>query len=301
MPEREAFSPSVKQQRRAASTDHQAAAGPMHGIVRESATEMPIVTLTTDFGRRDHYVAAMKGVILQIAPKTTVVDVTHHIKPQDVMHAAFVVRQIWQSFPRDTIHIVVVDPGVGSERRIIAAQFTRQLLISPDNGIVSFLHRDLQLEALRVVSNNRMFASTETANTFHGRDIMAPVAAHLCSGHKLAEVGPTADQLEILDLPKPEQSADRSIKGEVIYLDGFGNLVTNLTREDLAKTFAARPGAHVWLDDHDVGPLVQTYAQVEEGKALALIGSADMLEIAVNCGNAAKRFNADVGATVVVK
>lgn len=262
---------------------------------------MPIVTLTTDFGQKDHYVAAMKGVILQIAPKSILVDVTHQIEPHGVLRAAFIVRQIWQSFPRDTIHVVVVDPGVGSERRIIAAQYAGQALICPDNGIASFLHRDVPLEALRVVTNSQLFANQETSHTFHGRDIMAPVAGHLSRGTKLSQVGPPADSLEILDLPKPQPAADRSISGEVIYVDGFGNLVTNLTRQDLSRTFTARPDAHVWLGEHDAGPLLQTYAQVEQGRELALIGSAGMLEIAVNFGNAAERFGAGVGTCVVVK
>lgn len=262
---------------------------------------MPIITLTTDFGQKDHYVAAMKGVILNIAPKSVLVDVTHQIEPHGVLHAAFIVRQIWSSFPKDTIHVVVVDPGVGSERRIIAAHYGDQAVICPDNGIVSLLHRDAPLKALREVANKQMFADSDTSNTFHGRDIMAPVAGYLSRGSKFAEVGPLTDRLEILDLPKPEQSPDRSIGGEVIYVDGFGNLVTNLTRDDLSRTLNARPDAHVWLGDKDVGPIVRTYAQVEEGHDVALMGSADMLEIAVNRGNATERFGAGVGAKVTVK
>jgi S-adenosylmethionine hydrolase len=262
---------------------------------------MAIVTFTTDFGRRDHYVAAMKGIILQIAPKTPLIDVTHQIEPQGVLRAAFVVRQIWPSFPRGTVHVAVVDPGVGTERRIIVAQYAGQTIVCPDNGIVSLLHRDMPLEMLRTVANRELFAQAEPATTFHGRDIIAPVAGHLSRGVKPTEIGPPTDQLEILDMPKPERLPDRSVRGEVIYVDAFGNLVTNLTRDDLAHTFVALPDAHVWLGDHDVGKIQQTYAQVESGQPLALVGSVDLLEIAVNYGNAAEHFNADTGIVVTVK
>ncbi len=271
---------------------------PRQGV---KGTTMAIVTFTTDFGQRDHYVAAMKGVVLQIAPKSVLVDVTHQIEPQGILQAAFVVRQIWPSFPRGTIHIVVVDPGVGTARRILAGQYAGQTIICPDNGVVSFLHRDAPMEMLREVTNRRLFPYAEASNTFHGRDIMAPVAGYLSRGTKLTEVGPPAGELELLDLPKPERLPDRSLTGEVIYVDRFGNLVTNLTRDDLATTFNARPDAHVWLGDEDVGPVLQTYAQVNRDEPLALVGSIGMLEVAVNLGSAAQRFDAGPGQAVTVK
>jgi len=262
---------------------------------------MAIVTFTTDFGDRDHYVAAMKGVVLQIAPRSVLVDVTHKIEPQNVLQAAFVIRQVWPSFPRGTIHVVVVDPGVGTSRRIVAVQYAGQVVICPDNGIVSLLQRDIQLEVLREVANRQLFAPGATSATFHGRDIIAPVAGHMSRGLRLAQVGPLTEELEVLDLPKPERMPDRSLKGEVIYVDAFGNLVTNLTREDLPPTFAARPEAHVWLGERDVGAVQQTYARASSGEALALIGSVDLLEIAVSGGNAAEVLKTGVGASVAVK
>ncbi len=262
---------------------------------------MAIITLTTDFGEKDHYVAAMKGVILSIAPKSTVIDVTHHIEPQNVLQAAFIVRQTLPNFPEGTIHVVVVDPAVGTSRPIIAAQFVRQLVICPDNGIVSFIQRDAELEALREVKNRKLYARPEPSSTFHGRDIMAPVAAHLSRGGKLSEVGPTTDRVEILNLPQPKRLPNRSLEGEVIYVDGFGNLVTNLSHDDLSPTFVARPDARVWLGEHDIGTLQQTYAHVEENQPLALIGSIGNLEIAVNQGNAADVFGAGPGSPVFVK
>ncbi len=262
---------------------------------------MAIVTFTTDFGDRDHYVAAMKGMVLQIAPKSVLVDVTHKIEPQSVLQAAFVIRQVWPSFPRGTIHVVVVDPGVGTSRRIIVVQYAGQAVICPDNGIVSLLQRDMQLEVLREVTNRQLFAPGQTSTTFHGRDIIAPVAGHLSRGLRLAQIGPPTSRLEMLDLPKPERMPDRSLEGEVIYVDTFGNLVTNLTRDDLAQTCAARPEAHVWLGERDVGAIRQTYARASSGEALALIGSVELLEIAVNGGNAAEQLKAGVGMSVAVK
>ncbi len=261
---------------------------------------MAIVTFTTDFGQQDHYVAAMKGVVLQIAPKSILVDVTHQIAPQNIIQAAFIIRQVWTSFPSDTIHVVVVDPAVGTPRRIVAVQYANQVVVCPDNGIVSFLQRDLPLEGLREVTNRGLFARS-VSSTFHGRDIIAPVAAHLSRGVRISEVGPQTDRLEMLDLPRPERLPDQSIRGQVVYVDGFGNLVTNLTREELAHTFNVRPGAHVWLDELDLGTVRQTYALTEPDHPLALIGSVGMLEIAVNRGNAARHLGAGVGSPVLVR
>ncbi len=262
---------------------------------------MPIITLTTDFSLRDHYVASMKGVILSINPKATIVDVTHDIEPQNVLQTAFIMRHIWPNFPVGTIHVAVVDPGVGTDRRIIAAEFNRQLLICPDNGIASLLHRDAPIASLREITNRQLFANPEPSATFHGRDIMAPVAAHLSRGTKLTELGPASDQMEILDLPKTKRNPDRSTEGEVIYIDAFGNLVTNLTREAMAPTYVANPEARVWLGERDVGPVRQTYADVNGKEPLALLGSVGMLEIAVNGGHAAKELDAGIGTAVRVK
>jgi len=261
---------------------------------------MPIVTLTTDFGQNDHYVAAMKGIILQIAPRTTLVDVTHQIARHDVVQAAFVIRAVWPSFPRGTIHVVVVDPEVGTARRLIAAQYGGQFLLCPDNGIASCLQRDAGLEILREIGNRGLFVQQPTS-TFHGRDILAPAAGHLARGGKITDLGPPTDHIEMLNLPRPERMPDHSVHGQVVYVDGFGNMVTNLSREELAHTLNVLPGAHVWLGDHDIGPLRQTYAQVEVGAAIALIGSVGLLEIAVNRGSASEVLAARIGSPVTVK
>ena len=260
---------------------------------------MAIVTLITDFGQRDHYVASMKGVILQIDPAATIVDITHQISAQQVTEAAFVLRCAWPAFAPGAIHVVVVDPLVGTDRRIIAARYDGRIVLAPDNGAVTLVHRDCRLEELYVVQNHQLFVQPVSA-TFHGRDVLAPVAAHLSRGLALGSVGPTIHQLELLDLPGPRFEND-GVVGEVIYIDHFGNLVTNLTRRELARNMFGGSPQQVWLGQRCIGPIRQSYAEVAAGECLALMGSADLLEIAVNHGNAAEDLAAGVGSAVRVQ
>src|SRR5437868_1152800 len=162
---------------------------------------MAIITLTTDFGEADHYVACMKGVILQQVPDVQLVDVTHTINQHDVVHGAFVLRQVVSHFPVGTIHIAVVDPGVGTARRLLAARYEGQIILAPDNGLVSLIHRDFAMDELYSIENTRLFRP-EVSTTFHGRDILAPVAGNLARGLPMDNVGPPLDQLEILNLEK---------------------------------------------------------------------------------------------------
>ena len=253
----------------------------------------------TDFGTRDHYVAAMKGVILQINPKVTIVDISHEIGSQDLLHGAFVLRQALPYFPPDTIFAAVVDPTVGSGRRILAARYSGRIVLAPDNGLVTLLHRDAELQEIRVVENRRFFAST-LSTTFHGRDIFAPVAAHLSRGVAMDHLGPVANQIEILELPKPQRNTDGAIEGQVIVVDHFGNLISNITAIDLSAARLPRGHCTVSVGTRAIGPVRTTYADVAAGQPLALIGSAQMLEIAVNQGSAAAVLNARRGDPVRV-
>lgn len=269
---------------------------------------MSIVTLTTDFGTADHYVAAMKGVLLTLSPQTTIVDITHEIRPQDVVHGAFVFRQAFAYFPAGTVHVVVVDPGVGTSRRLLAMRYAGQTVLAPDNGVVSIVHQDFPVEALREITNER-WCIPERSNTFHGRDILAPVAGHLAAGRPFDEVGPATDHLEVLNLSEATVTAEGALTGYVIHVDRFGNLITNIKRTDLEKLNAAgtEPGAglpsnvHVWVGEVDIGPLKRTYGDGEEGTLLALVGSAELLEIAVNGGHAAHELHVQPGQVVLVK
>lgn len=250
---------------------------------------MPVITLTTDFGTRDAYVAAMKGVILRSAPQTHIVDVTHEIEPHNILHGAFVLRHTVPWFPAGTVHLVVVDPGVGSARRILAGRFGDQFVVAPDNGVISLLQRDIRADEMRVVENRHLMLP-QVSSTFHGRDIMAPVAARLATGTSLRDVGPSTDHAEVLQLPQATLDAEYRLTGQLLYTDHFGNLITNIARSDLALTFKHRVDVDVRLDGTSVGPIRKAYQEVAPGEPLALIGSSEMVEIAVHGGSASERF-----------
>ncbi len=261
---------------------------------------MSIIALLTDFGTHDYYVGAMKGVILQINPKATLVDITHEIAPRDVFHGAFVLRQAFPFFPVKTIFLAVVDPTVGTHRRILAARYNERIVIAPDNGLLTLLHRDGNLEEIRVIENRQLFA-TSPARTFQGRDLMAPVAAHLSLNVSMQNLGPVADHIELLDLVRPMVYTDGALEGQVISIDHFGNLITNISTMDLGARGSSWKSQHVWIGDHDVGPIRMTYADAPAGHPLALIGSTALLEIAVNGGNAARQLGAERGTKIFLR
>ncbi len=258
-----------------------------------------LITLATDFGEADHYVACMKGVILQQHPDVVIVDVSHSIQPHDVVHGAFIIRQVFEHFPEGTIHVVVVDPGVGTARRVLAVRYEGQIILTPDNGLVSLVHRDFAIEELREIQNTRLFLP-DVSTTFHGRDVLAPVAGHLASGMSLDNVGPIVEELEILNLERPTVLPDQGVEGQVLYVDRFGNLITNIGHGDLnPKTDGGRLQVHV--GPLRVGPLRSTYADVNPGEIVAFVGSTGMLEIAINQGDASSQLRASPGTIVVVR
>ena len=253
---------------------------------------MRIVTLTTDFGTQDYYVGAMKGVMLAIAPRLHLVDLSHELPAQDVLAAAFVLRHAARPFPPNTVHLAVVDPGVGSSRRALVVAAYQHLWVGPDNGLFSFAldAPDCQVRAI----NNADLMGAQISRTFHGRDVFAPVAAHLAAGVPLDEVGPAVEDPVCLKALRPQRSAD-GVEGQVIHVDRFGNLVTNIAAEML-------DGARrVCLGDVVMEGVAQTYAEVEWGDVLALVGSAGTLEISVNGGAAARQLGAGQGARVRVE
>lgn len=261
---------------------------------------MNIITLTTDFGAADHYIACMKGVILQHAPDARIVDVTHLIQPHDVVHGAFVLRQVCEHFPVGTVHVAVVDPGVGTSRRLIAARYEGQIILAPDNGLVSLVHRDFKLDELRSVENQRLFRE-EISPTFHGRDVLAPVAGHLARGMRFESVGPIIAELEILNLDRPTVLPNGGIEGQVLYIDRFGNLISNITQADVVAAIGNAGGPNVYVGPLRIGPLRMTYGEVAPGEIVAIVGSTGMLEVAINQGNAAVQLRAAPGTIVVVR
>jgi hypothetical protein len=250
---------------------------------------MPLVTLITDFGTRDYYVGAMKGVILGIAPDVRIVDVTHDIEPHNILEAGFILWQIWPWYPPGTIHLAVVDPGVGADRRIILGQYGGGYVIAPDNGLITLLQRDVPADAMYIVENRHYFVS-QPSGTFHGRDIMAPVAAHLARGVKPREFGRLTDRLEVLLETHGAERTRSGLRGRVLHVDRFGTLVTNIGKEQLAAPDGSRRTWQVLVNKQPIGAVRSTFCDVAAGEPVALIGSCGLLEIAVNRGSAVERF-----------
>lgn len=255
-----------------------------------------IITLTTDFGARDGYVASVKGVLLA-ACDAEIVDVTHEVPPGDVLAGAFALAQVFDYFPAGTVHLAVVDPGVGTERRILAARYEGRFVVAPDNGLISFVDARGTLEGIVSVRNERFFLPRRVGRTFDGRDVMAPVAAALATGADLAQLGPPPERYRVLDLPRNTWD-EQVLRGEVLHVDRFGNCVTSLTREELETYLPHRARVRVRAKGQEIGPLHDTYGQVPEGQALALCDSLDRLEIAVRGASAAERLGLRVGDPV---
>jgi len=261
----------------------------------------PPVALITDFGYRDHYVGAMKGVIASIAPDTPVIDITHGIPPQSIVAGAIVLRESWRYFPPRTIFLAVIDPGVGTARAPIAID-TRAgaRFVGPDNGVLWLAASEAAIKRIVKLTSTRHRLSNVSA-TFHGRDIFAPAAAHLSRGTPLASLGPSIRSIEKIELPRPVQSS-RELRGEVIYVDGFGNLVTNIDRDRAAEFSSFRQKSlSVRIEGGTaVIRIVDTYAALPKGAPLATFGSFGLLEIAIRDGNAAVHFSARPGSSVSV-
>ncbi len=263
----------------------------------------PVITLTTDFGTRDGYVGAMKGVLLSICPAAHLVDITHEIAPQDILAAALVVQSSTAYFPPGTVHLVVVDPGVGSTRRPLALATPQGVYVGPDNGIFFPIWQQARADQTAgrvqaVLLDEPRFWRTEVSATFHGRDIFAPAAAHLAAGTPVQMLGSALSDLVALDIPRPIWQDSLHLLGSVISIDHFGNCISNITADDLARLgplaeLRVRVGAHELA-------IEQTYARVAPGAALALLNSSQQLEIAVRDGHASRALGIARGAAVQV-
>ena len=252
-----------------------------------------ILTLLSDFGDSDVYVGVMKGVIAQVNPEIRTVDLTHQIPPQNIAAGRFCLMSACSYFPNGTVHLAVVDPGVGGMRRAVAVEFAEGFLVAPDNGILSgVLSRSRAIRAVEL-TNSQYWRIPEPSSTFHGRDIFAPVAAYLASGVSLLELGSEIDPASLveLDLPKCRQIIN-GVVGCIQYIDVFGNLVTNI------------PGSYVRGKNWCVNvallkiPGAETYSHVEIGNAVALVGSEGWVEIAINRGNAQLQLQIQLAETV---
>jgi len=249
---------------------------------------MPVIALLTDFGTKDGYVASMKAVIKTICPEASIIDVSHDIGPQQIAEARFVLWTVYRYFPANAIFVCVVDPAVGTGRKILCLKTEQHVFLAPDNGLLDMVLSESTIVETYSVSNEKFFLG-EISSTFHGRDIFSPVAAHLATGISLQSVGTS------ISLQQPPQFlvsivGKGSHRGSIIYIDHFGNLVTNLRMKGIHD-------ASVMIDDIEI-PIKNTYADAEIGQALALTGSRGLIEIAVRNGSAEQMFDAGYGSNI---
>jgi S-adenosylmethionine hydrolase len=247
---------------------------------------MPLITFLTDYGTADSYVGEVKGVLSTLAPGVPVVDLTHHVPPGDVRAGHYLLSQIWPRFPPGTVHLAVIDPGVGTHRLAIALRAAGHLFVGPDNGLLTSVARQAVVEGVELP------VPAGASPTFHGRDLFAPAAAALACGSALAGIGtPLSGPLTLLESAAPHYEG-KTVIGEVIYVDRFGNLVTNLTPHEVPAY------ATLEVEDSDLGPLRTTFGDVAAGTAIAYLGSTGRIEIAVRGGSAARRFGIGTGGAV---
>ena len=265
---------------------------------------MSIITLLTDFGTRDEYVGLMKGVILTINPSVTIVDITHGINSQDIAQAAFAIHSAYKYFPSGSVHLIVVDPGVGTGRSLLALEKGNQYFVAPDNGVLTLLLHEKTITSLIKLTNSKYFLE-EVSRTFHGRDIIAPVGAHLTRGVKLQKMGDEISPSRVIRLENllPRVSTSGEITGTIVAIDHFGNLITNIDYQLLEpKIFSGvARRVRIRIGSHAIHSIGKTYENGAPNNPIALIGSRGYLEIAVNKGSAAALLNACKGDTVQVK
>jgi S-adenosylmethionine hydrolase len=257
----------------------------------------PVIALLTDFGTRDHYAGTMKGVIAGICPEATLIDITHEVPPQDVLAGALELAASHKYFPPATVFLVVVDPGVGSNRRAIAVETGDYRFVAPDNGVLTIALREPP--PIRLVElTEPTYARPTVSRTFEGRDRFAPAAAWLAKGVDLARLGPAVASIQRIDVPEPRED-ESGVAGEVLRVDRFGNLITNINRAAFdrlhGQLFALTSGPHV------ISKIVSTYGDVAPGEICALFGSSEHLEIAANGDSAADRLALGRGASVHVR
>jgi hypothetical protein len=260
----------------------------------------PIITLTTDFGLNDHYVGVMKGVILGINPEVEIVDLNHQVNSYDIFDAAYTLAQSYRYFPTNTVHLVVVDPGVGSARRPILARTIDYKFVSPDNGVLSLIFEREESIEVRHITSDHYFLNP-VSSTFHGRDIFAPVVGWLSKWVEPDKFGEVIEDYAKFTSPKPKKANDQLITGVVLKVDKFGNIITNLTPEDVPQLFSENPPPFkIILNQQEITRLNLAYSMGKPSEIFAIVGSSGYLEICTNRGSAAKTLNANRGAEVGV-
>lgn len=258
---------------------------------------MQCLTLLTDFGTSDEYAGVMKGVILSINPDAAIIDLTHHIDPQDIEQAAYIIDAAYRFFPEKTVHVVVVDPGVGGDRKIIAARSGSFFFIAPDNGVLTLIMEQAGFDEIVKVENPGYFLD-KISLTFHGRDIFAPVSAHVSAGLDINKLGKPLKQEELvrIKLQKPFLSAQEELTGKIIASDRFGNLMTNIRPDDFENFLKTdSDNIKISIGRHRMTGLARSYDSTAPQHPLAIVGSRGFIEIAVNQGNAMEYFGVEKG------
>jgi S-adenosylmethionine hydrolase len=254
----------------------------------------PILTLTTDFGLSDHYVGAMKGVILGICPAAQIVDICHEITPYEITEGAYTIAQAYRTFPKKTVHVVVVDPGVGTTRRPILVEAAGQYFVGPDNGVLSMVY-GREKHKVRLISNEQLFRKP-VSQTFHGRDIFAPVGAHVAAGVLPSRAGKTIVDYLRPAFQKPVQTGKRTWNGQALKVDRFGNIVTNFHVEEFPE-LERRPFSFA-VGPQQVEVLAKNYAQTGPGELFAIVGSSGYYEISIREASAARAAGCATGSPV---
>ncbi|HTA45687.1 MAG TPA: SAM-dependent chlorinase/fluorinase [Bryobacteraceae bacterium] len=253
----------------------------------------PVITLLTDFGSMDHYVGAMKGVMLGICPTAQFVDVSHEVAPYAIPEGAYTLAQVWQCFPKGTVHLIVVDPGVGSARRPILLEAAGHRFVAPDNGVLTMVFDAAEKHKVRHITAVRYFRKP-VSRTFHGRDIFAPVAAHVASGLSTIRVGKRIEDYVRLDFGRPIRKGPKAFIGAILKIDRFGNVITNFASEQWLK----RQPFEMRIGGRAVSHLASNYAEMKAGELFLIGGSAGYLEVSMNQGSAAAALGTRVGASV---
>lgn len=254
------------------------------------------ITLTTDFGIKDHYVGVLKAVLLSIAPDVRLVDISHQIPPQDIMAGAWVVRNSAMLFPPKSVHLVVVDPGVGTQRKPIAIKIEDRYFVGPDNGIFSLIADQYEYEGVELT--NPEFWRLNPSSTFHGRDIFAPVAAHLANGVAFSKLGKPIEKLQTYRWAVPISDKD-GVQGWIVHIDHFGNLISNIP-ESMIREAGADAKLKIYVGNTIFDTIVNTFGDVPDGEPAAYIGSSGVLEIAINKGDAREMLGVEKGAQISI-
>lgn len=260
----------------------------------------PIISLITDFGQENHFVGVIKGVILNINPDVEIVDITHQVGSYDIFDAAFTLAQSYKYFPTDTIHMVVVDPGVGTARRPLLARSMNYKFVAPDNGVLSLVYEKEENLEVRHITSDHYFMNP-VSNTFHGRDIFAPVVGWLSKWVEVDKFGEVIEDYAKFSAPKPKRIDEKLLKGVALKVDKFGNIITNITPEDVPQLFSENPPPfRIIINQQEITRLNLAYSMGKPSEIFAIVGSSGFIEICTNRGSASKMLNANRGAEVGV-